>query len=73
MQFQCRSHSALCRGLERSISERHGRDMVVAWSWHGSGMVVERQGNGMVCELAFNNAPGLYSENTRVEFQYVPE
>jgi hypothetical protein len=39
MQFPCRSHAALCRGLERSLSERHGR-----------GMTGERHG---VCELAF--------------------
>jgi hypothetical protein len=26
-------HAALCRGLEKSLSERHGRGM--AWTWRG--------------------------------------
>jgi hypothetical protein len=25
MPFPCRFHAALCRGLEKSLSERHGR------------------------------------------------
>jgi hypothetical protein len=29
-------HAALCRGLEKSLSERHGYGM--ARSWHGRGM-----------------------------------
>jgi hypothetical protein len=36
--ISCRSHAALCRGLERSLSERHGR-----------GMAGERHGNGTAC------------------------
>jgi hypothetical protein len=28
-------HAALCRGLEKSLSERHGRGM--AQAWHGAG------------------------------------
>jgi hypothetical protein len=32
----CRSHAALCRGLEKSLSEWHGRGM--AWKLHGRGM-----------------------------------
>jgi hypothetical protein len=34
MPLQCRSHAALCRGLEKLLSE-----------WHGHGM----SGNGMAC------------------------
>jgi hypothetical protein len=29
----CHAHAALCRGLEKSFSERHGRGM--AWARHG--------------------------------------
>jgi hypothetical protein len=29
----CHVHAALCRGLEKSLSERHGRGMV--WARHG--------------------------------------
>jgi hypothetical protein len=29
----CHAHAALCRGLEKSLSERHGRGM--AWARHG--------------------------------------
>jgi hypothetical protein len=32
----CHAHAALCRGLEKSFSERHGRGM--AQARHGSGM-----------------------------------
>jgi hypothetical protein len=38
MQFPCRSNATLCRGLERLLSERHGR-----------GMAGERHRNGMAC------------------------
>jgi hypothetical protein len=34
-------HAALCRGLEKSLSERHGRGM--AWERHGSGMACVNQ------------------------------
>jgi len=30
----CRAHAVLCRGLEKSLSERHGRS--TAWAWHGA-------------------------------------
>jgi hypothetical protein len=30
---KCHAHAALCRGLEKSLSERHGRGM--ARAWHG--------------------------------------
>jgi hypothetical protein len=29
----CHAHAALCLGLEKSLSERHGRGM--AWALHG--------------------------------------
>jgi hypothetical protein len=29
----CHDHAALCRGLKKSLSERHGRGM--AWERHG--------------------------------------
>jgi hypothetical protein len=29
----CHAHAALCRGVEKSLSERHGRGM--ARTWHG--------------------------------------
>jgi hypothetical protein len=52
----CRSHAALCRGLEKSLSERHIRGM--AGELHGmcelaSSTAGERHG---MCELAFNTA-----------------
>ena len=31
--LSCRAHAVLCRGLEKSLSERHGRS--TAWAWHG--------------------------------------
>jgi hypothetical protein len=37
----CRSHVALCCGLEKSLSERHGRGM--AWERHGRGMACVNQ------------------------------
>jgi hypothetical protein len=37
----CRSHAELCRGLEKSISEGHGRGM--AWEQHGRGMACVNQ------------------------------
>jgi len=30
-------HAVLCRGLEKSLSERHGRS--TAWAWHGMASV----------------------------------
>jgi hypothetical protein len=33
MPRPCHVYAALCRGLEKSLSERHGRDM--AWARHG--------------------------------------
>jgi hypothetical protein len=36
MPFPCRSHAALCRYLEKSLSERDGRGK--AWEQHGRGM-----------------------------------
>jgi hypothetical protein len=41
MPFPCLSHAALCRGLERSLSERQGRGM--AWERHGRGMACVNQ------------------------------
>jgi hypothetical protein len=35
------SHALLCRGLEKSLSEQHGRGM--ARAWHGRGMVCVNQ------------------------------
>jgi hypothetical protein len=32
-------NAALCRGLEKSLSERHGRGM----AWHGRGIACENQ------------------------------
>jgi hypothetical protein len=37
----CRSHAALCRGLERLHSERHSHGM--AWERHGRGMACVNQ------------------------------
>jgi hypothetical protein len=37
----CRSHAALCRGIERLPSERHGRGM--AWERHRRGMACVNQ------------------------------
>jgi hypothetical protein len=37
--YTCHAHAALCRGIEKSVSERYGRGM--AWERHG------------ICELAF--------------------
>ena len=31
--FPCRVPAVLCRGLEKSFAERHGRS--TAWAWHG--------------------------------------
>jgi hypothetical protein len=37
----CHSHAALCRGLQKSLSERHGRGM--AWERHRRGMACVNQ------------------------------
>jgi hypothetical protein len=47
MPCPCRAHAAMCCGLEKSLSERHGRGMVGAR--HGRGMVGARHGRGMAC------------------------
>jgi hypothetical protein len=37
----CQAHTALCHGLEKSLSERHGRGM--ARARHGRGMICVNQ------------------------------
>jgi hypothetical protein len=56
----CRAQAALCRGLDKSLSERHGRGMAYVnrigntssksvAARYGRGMAWTRHGNGMVC------------------------
>jgi hypothetical protein len=41
MPIPCRSHAVLCRGLEKSLSERHGHS--IARARHGHGMTFVNQ------------------------------
>ena len=41
MPCPCRAHAVLCRGLEKSLSERHGWS--TAWARHGHGMASVNQ------------------------------
>jgi hypothetical protein len=53
MPGPCSAHAMLCCGLEKSLSERHGRGMAgcgmgiacqgAAWAWHGRGMACVNQ------------------------------
>jgi hypothetical protein len=46
----CHAHAALCRGLDKSLSERHGRDMSPAR--HGTAALCKSNGKDTIYTLS---------------------